>query len=164
MQRRLASIALDQRYFEDYLPGEIVDCGSVMVDEAEILEFGRRYDPQPFHADPAAAARGPFGGVIASGWHTAGLMMRLFVQGYISSVASLGAPEASELKWPRPVRGGDVLRVRVTVLESRRSRSKPDRGLVRSLIDVSNQHQELVMSMQVLNFLTCREHQAASVP
>jgi len=152
----LQETPLDQRYFEDYLEGAVVECGTVAVDEHEVIEFGRRFDPQPFHCDPAAAARGPFGGVIASGWHTAGLMMRLFVARYISSVASLGSPGAEELKWPLPVRPGDVLRVRVSVLESRRSRSRPDRGLVRSLIEVFNQRQELVMSMRVLNFLRCR--------
>lgn len=160
MPEHLSSIPLDQRYFEDYLEGEIVDCGRVGVDETEVVEFGRRFDPQPFHADPAAAAKGPFGGVVASGWHTASLMMRLFVQRYISSVASLGSPGASELKWLLPVRGGDALRVRITVLESRRSVSKPDRGLVQSFVEVFNQRQELVMSMRVLNFLTCRSAHA----
>ncbi len=152
----LQTIPLDQRYFEDYLEGAVVECGTVTVDEHEVIEFGRRFDPQPFHADPVAAARGPFGGVIASGWHTAALMMRLFVARYISSVASLGSPGAEELKWSQPVRPGDVLRVRVSVLDARRSRSKPDRGLVRSLIEVFNQRQEVVMSMRVLNFLRCR--------
>jgi acyl dehydratase len=156
MPEQLAAIPLDQRFFEDYREGEVVDCGVVGVDETEIVEFGKRFDPQPFHTDPAAAARGPFGGVIASGWHTAGLMMRLFVERYISSVASLGSPGISELTWPRPVRGGDLLRVQVTVLEARRSRSKPDRGLVQSHIEVFNQRRELVMSIKVLNFLGCR--------
>ena len=152
----LSMIPLDHRYFEDYAVGSVVDCGTVTVNEREIVEFGGRFDPQPFHADPAAAAKGPFGGVIASGWHTGSLMMRLFVQKYISSVASLGSPGASELAWPRPVRAGDVLRVRVTVLEARPSRSKPDRGLVHSSIEVFNQHDEAVMTMKVLNMLLCR--------
>lgn len=156
MPSSLSTIPLDQRYFEDYVEGTVVDCGTVAVDEAEIIEFGRRFDPQPFHADPEASARGPFGGVIASGWHTGSLMMRLFVHRYISSVASLGSPGASELAWPRPVRAGDVLRVQITVLEARRSRSKPDRGLIQSWIEVFNQHDQPVMTMKVINMLSCR--------
>jgi acyl dehydratase len=154
--RVLSKIPLDQRYFEDYTVGSVVDCGSVSVNETEIIEFGGRFDPQPFHANPTAAARGPFGGVIASGWHTGSLMMRLFVRHYISSVASLGSPGASELTWPRPVRAGDVLRVQVTVLEARRSRSKPDRGLIESLVEVFNQQDQTVMTMKVINMLSCR--------
>jgi acyl dehydratase len=158
----LSTIPLDQRYFEDYLEGTVVDCGTVAVNEAEIIEFGSRFDPQPFHADPVAAAQGPFRGVIASGWHTGSLMMRLFVQRYISSVASLGSPGASELAWPRPVRAGDVLRVQITVLEARRSRSKPDRGLIQSWVEVFNQHDEVVMTMKVINMLSCRNAMPSS--
>ena len=153
----LAATPVDQRYFEDYVEGAFVDCGTIDVNEDEVLAFGRRFDPQPFHADPEAAANGPFGGVIASGWHTASLMMRLFVDRYISSVASLGSPGATELSWPRPVHPGDVLRVGVRVVEARRSRSKPDRGLVHSWIEVSNQRDEVVFTMKVVNMLTCRE-------
>ena len=156
MTPSLSKVPLDHRYFEDYAVGSVVDCGTVTVSESEIIEFGGRFDPQPFHANLAAAANGPFGGVIASGWHTGSLMMRLFVQKYISSVASLGSPGASELAWPRPVRAGDALRVRVTVLDARPSRSKPDRGLVHSYIEVFNQHDETVMTMKVLNMLMCR--------
>jgi len=153
----LSAIPIEHRYFEDYVVGALVDCGTIDVEEAEVLAFGRRFDPQPFHSDPDAAAKGPFGGLIASGWHTAGLMMRLFVQRYISSVASLGSPGASELAWPRPVQPGDVLRVVISVIEARRSRSKPDRGLVRSCIEVFNQRNELVMRMNVINMLSCRD-------
>jgi acyl dehydratase len=154
--RQLASVPIDERYFEDYVEGQVVECGEVVVDEAEVLEFSRRFDPQPFHSDPVHAASGPFGGLIASGWHTAGLMIRLFVQRYVSSVANVGAPRADDLLWPRPVRPGDTLGVRVRVVSSRRSRSKPDRGLVWSFIEVFNQNQELVMSLNVLNFIRCR--------
>jgi acyl dehydratase len=158
--RSLSTIPVDQRYYEDYVAGAVVDCGTIEVNEAEVLQFGQRFDPQPFHADAAAAADGPFRSVIASGWHTGSLMMRLFVQHYISSVASLGSPGAAELSWPRPVRPGDVLRVRVSVLEARRSRSKPDRGLVWSWIEVFNQRDEIVMTMKVLNVLACRNPEA----
>jgi len=158
----LSSIPIDQRYFEDYVEGSVVDCGTIRVEPEEVLAFGRRFDPQPFHSDPAAAANTSFGGLIASGWHTASLMMRLFVQRYISSVASLGSPGASELAWPHPVRPGDVLRVVITVTDARLSRSKPDRGIVHSDIQVFNQHEQIVMRMKVTNMLSCRSTCAAS--
>ena len=96
--------------------------------EAEILDFARAFDPQPMHADPEFAAQGPFHGLIASGWHTGGIMMRLFADHYLSRVASLASPGLDELRWPAPVRPGDSLRLRLTVVEARRSRSKPGPG------------------------------------
>jgi acyl dehydratase len=148
---------IDKRYFEDYVPGSVFEYGTIPVNQADVIEFAQRFDPQPFHVDPAAAARGPFGGLIASGWHTASLVMRLVVDHYLSSVASLGSPGVDELRWTRPVRPGDSLRVRVSVLDARRSRSKPDRGIVRSHIEVLNQAGEVVMSLKALNLLRCRE-------
>jgi len=156
MTGRSIAAPIDRRYFEDYMVGTIFDCGSIAVDEAESIAFAARYDPQFFHTDPGAAKRGPFGGLIASGWHTAALAMRLLVEGYLSSVASLGSPGIDELRWSRPVRPGDVLHVRATVLDARRSRSKTDRGIVRSRIEVSNQSGELVMSFMAINLLLCR--------
>jgi len=144
------------RYFEDYLPGAVHEFGSVQVDEAGIIDFARRYDPQEFHIDPVAAARGPFGGLIASGWHTGSLMMRLFVDHYLSPVSSLGSPGIDELRWLRPVRPGDTLRVRATILETKRSRSKPDRGVVRTLSEVLNQSGEVVMTMNAMTLVRCR--------
>src|SRR3954468_15156896 len=123
-----------ERWFEDYEPGSVHEFGSIRVDEEEVLAFGRRFDPQVFHTDPEAAARTEYGGLIASGWHTAGLMMRLYSDHYLSKVASLGGPGIDELRWVRPVRPGDVLRLRAIVLDSRRSQSKPDRGLVRTQV------------------------------
>jgi acyl dehydratase len=95
--------------------------------------------------------------MIASGWHTAALMMRLFVDHYLSRVASLGSPGVDELRWLKPVYPGDALSVRVTIIEASRSRSKPDRGIIRSDIQVLNQHRDVVMTMKALNFLSCRE-------
>ena len=149
-------VPIDDRYFEDYIPGSVFEFGTVAVSEADIIDFGRRFDPQFFHTNPAAAARGPFGGLIASGWHTGSLAMRLFVDHYLSTVASLGSPGVDELRWTRPVRPGDLLRIRVAVLEARRSRSKPDRGIVRTLIEVLNQDGEVVMSLTAMNLLRCR--------
>ena len=144
------------RYFEDYVPGAMHDCGSVSVDQAEIVSFAKEFDPQPFHADPEAAARGPFGGLIASGWQTASLVMRQLVEHYVSAEASLGSPGVDELRWPYPVRPGDTLRVRATVLETRRSLSKPDRGIVKTMVEAVNQDGRTVMRATAINFLSVR--------
>jgi len=147
---------IDDRYFEDYVTGDVHEFGAAAVTEAEIIEFGRAFDPQSFHIDPERARHSGFGGLIASGWHTAGLMMRIVVDHYLSSVASVGSPGVDEVRWPRPVRPGDVLSVRITVVDARRSRSKPDRGVVRSSIEVLNQDRAVVMTLQALNILRCR--------
>ncbi|MGK3206648.1 MaoC family dehydratase [Amycolatopsis sp. MEPSY49] len=144
------------RYFEDYVPGVTHDCGSVEVTEADILDFARRYDPQSFHVDAVAAAGGPFGGLIASGWHTASLMMRLYADHYLSEVSSLGSPGVDELRWPRPVRPGSVLRLRATVAEARLSRSKPDRGLVRTRVELVDGGNDVVFSASLLNLILVR--------
>jgi acyl dehydratase len=150
------AVPIEDRYFEDYLPGAVYEYGDIAVTEAEIVDFARHYDPQAMHVDPAAAARGSFGGLIASGWQTATIMMRLFVDHFLSTVASLASPGLDELRWTRPVRPGDVLRIRVTVVEATRSRSRPDRGMVRTLVEVLNQNGEIVMSLKPMNLLRCR--------
>ena len=147
---------ITDRYFEDYVPGSIHEFGSITVDQDEVIAFAKRYDPQDFHADPEAAKQTIFGGLIASGWQTAGLMMRLYADNYLSRVASLSSPGVDELRWKHPVRPGDELSIRVTVVEARRSNSKPDRGIVKSFIEVLNQKNEVVMSMNALNLLLCR--------
>ena len=146
----------EPRWFEDYGPGRVLEFGAAVVDGSEIVEFARRYDPQPFHVDPEAAARSPFGGLIASGWHTGSLMMAMLVEHYLSPASSLGSPGLDELRWLAPVRPGDTLSVRVTIVEARRSQSRPDRGLLRSQIEVLNQRRQVVMSMKALNFILCR--------
>jgi acyl dehydratase len=150
-----AAVPPAERYFEDYHVGMVSEFGEVTVTADEIVEFARRYDPQSMHTDPAAAARGPFGGLIASGWHTAALVMRLVVAHYLSKVATLPSPGIDELRWVRPVRPGDRLRVRSTVTEANRSRSKPDRGMVRSLVEVLNQDDEVVMTFRPMNLMRC---------
>lgn len=145
------------RYFEDYVPGSVFEYGSISVDEAEVIEFAKRFDPQYLHVDPSAAASGPFGGLIASGWHTAALVMRVCVEHYLSRVASLASPGVDELRWLKPVRPGDELKVRLTVLEAKRSSSKPDRGIVRTLIEVLNGEGDIVMSLKPMNILRCRD-------
>jgi acyl dehydratase len=144
------------RYFEDYVPGFTVDCGSVSVSEAEIIAFAKEFDPQPFHVDPVGAADGPFGGLIASGWHTTSLTMRQLVDHWVSPESSLGAAGVDEIRWPRPVRPGDTLHVRATVLEARRSNSKPDRGIIRSVAEVTNQDGDTVMRLTAINFVLAR--------
>jgi acyl dehydratase len=144
------------RYFDDYLPGATYDCGSFSVNEAEIISFAIQFDPQPFHVDPVAAAHGPFGGVIASGWHTAALVMRQLVDHYLPAEASLGSPGLDEIRWPHPVRPADTLRVRATVLEARRSQRKPDRGIMKTVIEAVNQDDRTVMHATATNFLRVR--------
>lgn len=145
-----------ERWFEDYPAGAVFDIGSIDVQEQEVLEFARRFDPQPFHTDPVAAAGSHFGGIIASGWHTASMMMRLLATNFLSPASSLGSPGVDELRWLRPVRPGDVLRGSVAVLSARRSASKPDRGVIESRIEMHNQHGELVFSTRAVSLLRSR--------
>lgn len=147
---------IDDRFLEDYLPGTRYEFGEIEVTEAEIIEFATRFDPQPFHVDPAAAKAGPFGGLIASGWHTSAVMMRLFADNYLSRNASLGGPGVDELRWPAPVRPGDVLRLRVGVKDARRSNSKPDRGVVRSSTELLDHGDRTVFTATVVNFIRTR--------
>ena len=158
MNRSTFTAPPDNRYFEDYVAGAVHESGSIAVDEAEIIAFAKRYDPQVFHTDPAAAKQTIYRGLIASGWLTTSLMMRLFTDHFLSHVASLGSPGVDELRWLKPVRPGDVLSLRVTVLGTNRSRSKPDRGAVHSFIEVLNQNAEVVMSMKAVNLFLCRDH------
>lgn len=146
----------EDRYFEDYVPGSVYEFGSTVMEEKEMIDFAARYDPQAFHIDPDAARKSVFGGLIASGWHTGAVSMRLIVDHYLSRVASLGSLGVDELRWLKPVRPGDELSIRVTVLQARRSQSKPDRGIVRSLVEVINQNREVVMSRTAVNIVRCR--------
>ena len=147
----------DNRYFEDYIPGTVHEFGAIEVEEQEVLDFGRRYVPLSYHTDKEAAKQSRYGSVIASGWHTAALMMRIYTENYLSQVANLGSPGGDELRWDKPVFPGDQLSVRATVLDARRSESRPDRGIVRTFIEVLNQKHDVVMSMKMVNFVKCRE-------
>lgn len=144
------------RHFEDYRPGMVVEAGPIDVDEAAIVAFGQQFDPQPFHIDPQAAATGPYAGVIASGWHTASLMMRQLVDRFLPRAAGLGSPGVDELRWLKPVRPGDRLTLTITVTDAQRSRSKPDRGLVRSDIAMRNQHGDTVMTVKTMVLMRAR--------
>jgi len=147
---------IGDRWFEDYVPGQVHEFGEMRVDEDEVLAFGRRFDPQPFHTDAEAAKATEYGGLIASGWHTAALMMRLYSDHYLPKPSTLVSPGVDELRWLLPVRPGDVLSLRVTVLEARPSRTKPDRGIVRSAVEVLNQRGEAVMTVTATNFFLRR--------
>ncbi len=151
---------VEDRYFEDYVPGSVHEFGRITVDEESIVAFGKQFDPQLFHTDPDGAKSTIYGGLIASGWHTASLMMRECVRYYLPRAASLGSPGVDELRWFLPVRPGDILTVRMTILEATRSRSKPDRGIVVSLFEVLNQDRKVVMSAKGVNFISCRSPQS----
>ena len=142
--------------FAEFFPGQVIEAGPYHVTEAEMLQFAGAYDPQWFHTDPDAAAQGRFGGLIASGWHTCCMLMQLYADHYLSKCASMASPGLDELRWHKPVRPGDELRIRVRVLAAERSRSKPDRGIVRTGVEVLNQHGEVVMSLRAMNLLACR--------
>lgn len=137
-------------YFEDFQVGQVYELGSYTVSEEQILTFAREFDPQPFHVDRALAAESIYGGIIASGLHTASIFMRLLYDGLLCRSASMGSPGQDELRWLRPVRPGDTLRARGKVEELIPSKSKPDRGLVRKSYEVLNQHGEKVMTMRGL--------------
>ena len=136
-----------QWYFEDFHPGQEIDLGERTVGEEEIIAFARQFDPQPFHIDRAAAAASIYGGVIASGWHTCSLMMRMVVEGLMGSSSSMGSPGLDSVRWLRPLRAGDTIRVRYLTTQVKASNSKPDRGVVWSRWTATNQHGEEICTI-----------------
>jgi len=144
------------RYWDDIKEGEVVELGSRNMEKDRMVAFAREFDPQPFHTDEKAAEASIWGGLIASGWLTGSVLMRIFYDGFLKDTASMGSPGLDELRWLKPVRPGDTLTVRLTVLETAASRSKPDRGIVRSLMEVLNQHGEVVMTTKGVNFFKRR--------
>jgi acyl dehydratase len=138
---------MTSHYFEDFGAGQVLELGSRTVTEDEIIEFARQFDPQPFHVDPEAAAESVFGGLIASGWHTGAMWMRLYVDNMLGSASAQGSPGIEELRWLAPVRPGDTLHGRLTVLETTPSERRPDRGTVRIRGEMVNQDGVTVMSM-----------------
>lgn len=144
------------RYLEDYVEGAVHEYPPLTVTEQDIVEFGKKFDPQVFHTDPEGAKSSAYGGLIASGWHTAGLFMRLFVENYLAGPASLGSPGVDELRWLKPVRPGDRLTLRITVHKVKPSKSKPDRGVLFSFVELVNQRGEVAMTMMALNLILYR--------
>ena len=133
--------------FEDFEPGQVYALGSKVVTEDEIVAFAREFDPQPFHLDAEAAKDSVFGGLIASGWHTGAMWMRLYVDSLLGGASGQGSSGIEELRWLAPVRPGDTLSGRLTVLEASSSESHPDRGTIRICGEMVNQDGVTVMSM-----------------
>jgi acyl dehydratase len=136
------------KYWEDFQIGERAEPGRHTFTEDEIVEFGRRYDPQPFHVDVENARRSAFGGLIASGWQTCAIGMRLMVEGYIRQTVSLGSPGIDNIRWLKPVRPGDTISYSRIVLESRASTTRKGVGLVKHRWEAVNQRGELVLTME----------------
>ena len=134
-------------YWEDFPVGSVREFDGPTVSRDEIVDFARRFDPQPFHLDEEAARQTHFGGLVASGWHTGSMAMRIICDGYLHEAASLGSPGIDKLRWTAPVRPGDTLRLRMTVLSARPMKSKPHIGLLESHWEMFNQRGELVLDM-----------------
>ena len=146
----------DLLHFEDFTPGLVFDLGSREVTTEAIVAFGLAYDPLPFHIDPDAAVDGPYGGLVASGRHSALIWMRLYVDAVLNRAAGMGSPGLDEIRWHRPVRPGDVLHGRVTVLQATPSATRSGRGTVRFEGEVVNQHGEVATSVRGTNFFARR--------
>ena len=135
-------------YWEDFAVGTVREFGGMKLEKADIIRFARDWDPQPFHVDEEAAERSPYGGLIASGWQTCAAAMRMCCDAYLLEAASVGSPGVENVRWVKPVRPGDTLKVRLEVLEARPLKSKPGVGLVKNRWQLFNQHGEEVMQME----------------
>jgi acyl dehydratase len=135
-------------YFEDFEVGKTYPVGSRSVTEEEIIAFATQFDPQPFHVDKDAAAKSIFGGIIASGWHTCSMIMRVMVDGFLKESSSMGSPGVDEIRWIKPVRANDTLAITTTVLDAKPSGSRPDRGVVWTEWRATNQHGEVVATVK----------------
>ena len=143
--------------WEDFPPGRVFDYGRRVLSQEEIVAFARQWDPQRFHVDPQAAKATPFGGIVASGWHTGCVLMRLMCDAYLNESSCIGSPGIEEWRFAAPVRPGDALRFRATVLESRASASKPGRGIVKFRWELFNQRDEVAVSMVGTQFYLRRQ-------
>lgn len=135
-------------HFEDFEAGMVFDLGERKLSKEEIISFAREYDPQPFHTNEEAAGKSSFGGLIASGWHTASVFMRLYADAILHRAASMGSPGVEELRWLRPVRPGDTLSGSIAVLDTSPSATNPFRGTVHLSMEATNQRGETVMTMK----------------
>ena len=143
----------NQKFLDDFNPGERFKSPGVTVSESEIIDFALKYDPQPFHLDANAASASLYGGLIASGFQTLALCFRMFIQDGMLRDSSMGSPGIDELRWLAPVRPGDTLHTEAEVLEVRPSKSKPDRGILRMRYSAVNQHGEATLSMTIMHLL-----------
>jgi acyl dehydratase len=137
---------LSKLYFEDFEVGRVAEYGDMLVTAEEIKEFAREFDPQPMHLDEEAAKKTLVGGLCASGWHTCCMMMKIVADGYLLNSSSMGAPGVEEIRWFKPVRPGERLRVKTTILDKREPKSRPDFGFVRTQFDVLDTSDECVMT------------------
>ena len=140
------------RYFEDFQVGERIELGSVTVTEEEIIAFAQQYDPQPFHISPEQAKHSYYGGLIASGWHTVSLLMRLMVNVLINDTISFGSPGVDEVRWLKPVRPNDTLHARLTIVNAVPSKRRAELGILTSSSEVFNQSGELVLTLKGVHF------------
>jgi len=147
------------RYFEDFQVGERIELGSVTVTEEEIIAFASQYDPQPFHISPEQAKHSYYGGLIASGWHTVSLLMRLMVDALINDTISLGSPGVDEVRWLRPVRPNDTLHAYLIIVETTPSKKRAELGILKSSSEVFNQSGELVLTLNGVHFFGRRPSQ-----
>ncbi len=143
-------------FFEDIDIGTIAEFGSKIVTKEEIIDFATKYDPQPFHTDEEAAKDSIYGGLIASGWHTASMTMRMMVDNIVNNRAGLGSPGWDDLKWLKPVRPGDTLRVRTEVVNKIRSKSRPTMGTIHGELQLFNQKDELVMTFNTIGMVLAK--------
>ena len=150
------------RYFEDFRVGDVIDLGSTSASAEEIITFAKQYDPQPFHIDPEEAKHSAFGTLVASGWHSSALFMRLLVDNLLNETISMGSPGVDEVRWRKPVHPDEKLHARFTVLECTTSKSRPNMGIVRSSCELTNPEGEVVMSLKGLHFFGRRPDTAHS--
>jgi acyl dehydratase len=152
---------LAKLFFEDFKPDQTAEYGPRVVTREEIIAFAAQYDPQPMHLDEAAGQRSLLGGLAASGWHGCGIMMRMICDSFMLNAASMGAGSVEEVQWLRPIRPGDRLTLRYTVLDARASRSRPEMGIVRMRYEMFNAGGECVMTMVTPTLLGRRNPGAA---
>lgn len=141
------------RYFEDFHIGDTFEFGPLTITQEEIIAFARQFDPQYFHTDPERARDSFFGELVASGWHTGALFMRMFVDDLLGSAASMGSPGLDRIRWLKPAHPGDTLRGRFTVTDARTSKSRPGMGILTSHCEVFNQQNELLMTFDGTHFI-----------
>jgi len=154
-------IAMSRIYFEDFVPGAVATYGPRTVTRQEIIAFASEFDPQPMHLDEEAAKRTMLGGLSASGWHSCAIMMRLLCDGLALHSSSIGAPGVDEVKWLKPVRPGDSLSARVTVLDKRAPKTRPHMGFVQFRCEMLNQHGEVVLEANYPGMFAKRNREAA---
>ncbi|GAA4343482.1 MaoC family dehydratase [Variovorax defluvii] len=144
--------------FAEFHEGQVIEAGPHVVTETEVLQFANAYDPQWFHTDPSAAAEGPFGGLIASGWHTGGIAMRLVAKAALEGSESFASPGLAYVKWPNPVRPGDSLRLVADVIEVRRSEKRPTLGILRWRWRLFNQRDQLALDLEATSLFKLAAH------